>query len=301
MTNKIVTILIILGFGTTKMDADPIPFTLVKKSIMVLATVNGTSGYFMVDTGTPYLILNDDYFKGVATDNTIKGLVGEEMDLYKKEVSLQISDLKQNRVEAVILPLDHICRIKGVNIMGLIGTSVLKYYKMTIDFDASQLELLEVNRRSEAKSSGPAADLSFEFQWRGGIPIITTGVGTRSLVLGLDTGAGINVLDHQIGEQLADYLTMNRTVDIFGLDDASESLQSRLLHHVTIEGYYCPEMKVVLTSMRRFKGVHSELNAIDGLLGYEFFKQFRCVINFKKSRIDLYLRNHPAERYTANK
>lgn len=297
MTNKLFTILLIFLFASTKMEANPIPFTLVKKSIIVLATVDDISGYFIVDTGTPYLILNDYYFNGSVTDHSIKGLVGNEMNIYKNEVNLKISNLNLNRVEAVVLPLDHLCQTKGVNLLGLIGTNVLKYFKMTIDFDTSELELHQVGKKPEAEQFSNAPDVSFEFRWRGGMPIINTEVGNSKVVLGLDTGAGINVLDHQKGAQLAGHLTMNKTVEVFGLDSESESLQSGLLHNVTIENYYCPEMKVVLASMERFKGVHSDLNLVDGLLGYEFLKHFRSVINFKKGRIDLYQRSHSVEKY----
>lgn len=297
MTNGVFTVIAILLLSAIKMEADPIPFRLVSNTILIEATVNNISGYFIVDTGTPYLVLNEEFFKGVPTNDKIRGLVGGEMDLYKQKVDLMIGDLKWNRVEAILLSLDHLSRLKGVTILGLIGTKVLKYFEMTIDFDTLELELNRAFGRSNSENTDYPPDAAFEFYWRGGMPTITTEVGNNNLVFGLDTGAGINVLDSHKGKQLTEFLTTGDKVKLFGLASESQNMQSGLIHNVIIENYYCPEMKVVLTSLKRFKGVNSELNAVDGLLGYEFLKQFRSVINFKKNTISLYYRNHRSEKY----
>ncbi|PHN02186.1 hypothetical protein CRP01_33155 [Flavilitoribacter nigricans DSM 23189 = NBRC 102662] len=155
-------------------------------------------------------------------------------------------------MEAITLSLEYLCLIKGMNIMGLIGTNVLKYYMMTIDFDASESHLHKVNNRSEMEQPGHAPDVSFAFRWRGRMPIISKKVGSSTLILGLDTGAGINVLDQQKGELLADHLTLSRAVPIIGLDAARENLQSGLLHSLVIDDYNCQEIRVVLTSTSRF-------------------------------------------------
>ncbi len=208
-----------------------------------------------------------------------------------------IDDLKWNRVEAALLPLDHLSRLKGVTIMGLIGNSVLNHFKLSVDFDALKLELVKITKKSASEKTGRLPDASFKFAWRGGIPVIKTIVGGQSLIFGLDTGAGINVLNRKKGEQLVDHLTMTDSVEVFGMDKRSQNLQSGLIHNVIIENYYCPEMKIVLVSMSRFKGLDNQLNVVDGFLGYEFLKYFRTEVNFKKRVISLYYRNDLAKNY----
>lgn len=297
MTNRTFPIIIILLLALIKMDADSIPIKLVRKTILIEATVNDVSGYFILDTGTPWLILNNDYFKGRPTGEKIAGFVGGEIDIYEREVTLMVGDLKWDRIDAALLPLNHLSRLKGVAIMGLIGTGVMNRFKLTIDFNALELELVKTNKKSVPERSAHLPDISFEFLWRAGIPVIKTMLGNESLLFVLDTGAGVNALSKRKGRQLAEHLTMNDSVKVIGIDKGGRSLQSGFIRNVIIENYYCPEMKVVLISLDRFKGFGSQLNIVDGFLGYEFLKHFRTVINFKERTIDLYYRNDPAKYY----
>lgn len=297
MINRIFALIVVFLLVSTKMEADSIPFKLVRKSILVEATVNNVSGYFILDTGTPSLVLNNQYFEGQLTGEKMIGLVGKEMNIYKTEVNLTMGDLKWSRVEAALTSLDHLSGLKGVPILGLIGNNVLKYFELTINFDALKLELVKNKKKTTSEKDSRLPDVSFKFAWRAGIPVVKTTVGGEVLIFGLDTGAGINVLNRQKGELLTDHLTMNNNVNVFGMDKKGQNLQSGLIHNVVVENYYCPEMKIVLVSMARFKGFGSQLNSLDGFLGYEFLKYFRTVVNYKTRTINLYYRNDLAKNY----
>ncbi|MCB0634639.1 MAG: hypothetical protein KDD15_33135, partial [Lewinella sp.] len=255
------------------------------------------SGYFILDTGTPYLVLNNHYFKGQPTGKKVIGLIGQEVDIYKKEVDLSMGNLKWFRVEATLLPLNHLSQAKGVTIMGLIGASVLKTYELVIDLDNRKLELVKANKASVAERYGETPDAAFKFIWRGGIPVIKTMVGDETLLFGFDTGAGVNAIDKKKSEQLADHLTINGEARVVGIGQGNQSMPSGSIHNVIIENYYCPEMRVVLAQMARFRGFDNELNIVDGFFGYEFLKHFRTVVNFKKGTISLYHRDSLATAY----
>lgn len=297
MTYRFFTFIAICFLGWFQMQAQAVPFKLVGKSILIQATVNNVTGYFILDTGTPHLILNNRYFKGLPTGKKFVGLVGKQIDILKNEVKLSMGSHTWNRIEAMILPLDHLSSSKGLTIMGLIGNNALRHFEVSLDFDTQQIELMKASKRATSVGKAYFANVSFRFLWRGGIPVIKAQLGETPLFFGFDTGAGINALNKERADGLADHLSVNHKVKVTGMGEGRKTLESGLIHDLSVDNYNCPAMQVVLVSMHHFKGFDSQLNSIDGFLGYEFLQHFRTVINFRKRTISLYYRNDFAKTY----
>lgn len=296
-TRTIGALFTLLLYGITS-AATTIPFRLVKHNLVIQATVNGIPGYFILDTGTRELVLNNRNFEGVNTGKFLVGINGEKVPFHQKEVNLVIGDQEWNRVNAHLLPLDHLCQTKGFNVLGLIGAGLLRQFTLTIDFDDSELILRKGKNKTEAENFYPVPAASLPLLWRGGIPVIQALVGDEKLFLGLDTGAGINVINEQKKKRLAGHLSLQNTVKVLGINGQSkQKLQKGQIHELQMGGYACPTMNVAFVPMGQFKGICSQLNLLDGFIGYEFLQHFRTVIDFRRGRVDLYPRQGGNQRY----
>ena len=296
-TKKSLVILVFFCIAIIQLKATSIPFRLEGKMILIETTVDDKQGYFILDTGTPFLILNEAYFKGLPSGETIVGLLGKEMDLRKTEVNIKMGDLKWNRMQANVLPLDHLSQARNLPILGLLGNRLLRNYSLIIDYETLELELIKSKNKASAEAAQQFPDIQFKFLWRGEMPIIITQVGEEQLRFGLDTGAGINVLNQQKIKGLGERIEIKEVVKVFGINEKGQNLKSGTIRDVIIDKYYCPRMQFVLASMDRFRGFENHLNSVDGFIGYEFLQYFKTVINFKQRTISLYYRNELAENY----
>ena len=220
MRIKVFALIAMLFLSLVKMEGATIPFRLIGKSIVIEATVNKVTGHFILDTGTPDLILNSRFFRGLPTGEKISGLFGREIEIYKTEADFSLGDLKWNRLEVILLPLEHLSRVMGITIRGLVGAKILNRYELTIDFDQSNLVLTKSTNKPEAGIRGPSPDAFFKFSFRGGIPVIEMQVGNEKMRFGLDArGHGRSDKPH--------------TPDSYGIKMVHDV--ARLLDHLEIE------------------------------------------------------------------
>ena len=279
-----------LLYGITA-RAETIPFALVKKAIIVKATVNDVSGYFIVDTGTKGLVLNKKQFKGWPSAEKILDITGKEISLYKTQANFKLGSLNWPRLEADLLPIDHLCKAKGINLLGLIGTSVFSQHILLIDYQKSSLEVIKEKEVGDMLMETYPADVSLDMIIRGGIPIVKMTAGKVPILFGLDTGAAINVLDKEKGREVSKFLTLDHNRRLIGMNAEPQVVPAGAIQNLLVGDFLCPKMNIVLSSLAHLKGSHSKLNLIDGFIGYEFLQHFKVAIHFKKRKIDLYYQN----------
>lgn len=71
-------------------DATVVPFGCVNKLVVIQAEADSKKGFFILDTGTPDLTLNNKYFQGEPTEKVFYGVNGEALDVQAKFVRLNI-------------------------------------------------------------------------------------------------------------------------------------------------------------------------------------------------------------------
>ncbi len=292
MNSRFIAATITLFLLSISLQATTIPFRLVNKIIVVQAKVNNISGYFILDSGTTSLVLNDCCFRGWPTAEKVQGIGGKEIDVYKARATLFLGELKWSAIIAKLLPLDHLFRSKNIQIMGLIGMDILNRYVLQIDYKNLTLE---IEREQDWPKAERIPDARFRFIWKGGIPVINTLLGEQALRFGIDTGAGINVLNRSLTPKVWSNLDLNHQRRVIGLDGQSQIVSAGTIHRLIIGEFFCPEMKVVLAPLEHFKGSSSQFNSVDGFIGYEFLHHFKTVFNFKRRTIALYYNDEEAK------
>lgn len=86
-----------------------IPFDCVNKLVVIQAETDGIKGFFILDTGTPDLTLNNLYFQGDAADKVFYGIMGYEflshyrvaINFRKKEIYIWDAAYVQEQLAAV--------------------------------------------------------------------------------------------------------------------------------------------------------------------------------------------------------
>ena len=251
-----------------------IPFRLVDGFIMLEGVVNGESGFYMLDTGSPFaLFLNNHLLtlgpsRQIASGSAGSGqrvvvLAHENVDSLTLWGDVQFRDVRWAQsadfgfIEDGIVP----------QYLGFIGHGILKNFEFTIDYDRSNLFFSRLDPDGEALVSRvPLEDVhtTLTFACRDcdrQYDQIPFRLGEIPLTLGIDTGNS--------GGQLT--LTA-RTKEAL---EHSGHLTAQGDSYI-LEGLEHEEVSFSVDGLRVMVG-----ETDGGTLGYSFLRQFKTVWNYQ--------------------
>lgn len=254
-----------------------IPFTMLEGMMVVEATVNQQKGNFIIDTGAPTLVLNQQ-----PTVNTQLEGRGISEGLIADEVVVQEfswSGIRKQNVDAFKVDISHLEKISGQHLAGIIGYDILKEVELLVDYQTQTVQLSPVKA---TKIKKPLAVIPFTMQAH--LPVIKVKIGKKKFRLALDTASESNILDEKIFRKLDKTLLSNHQIgEIQGVDQQIKEVQVATIHQTTIKALSFDEMTYLFTDLSHLK---SDSNLyIDGLLGYPFFKQGKLSINYQEQKI----------------
>lgn len=167
------------------------------------------------------------------------------------------------------LTVSKISDMLGTEITTLLGADILSEFKILLDY---QNQVIEFSRQ-EIDIDGIQAEIS-NFM---GIPIIEMIIGNQKLKFFLDTGAKLSYL--------SDRLTSN--YKSVGTDEDFYPGIGKFL----TECYEIPTVFVEKEFIVKYGNLPAilqmtlMLGGIDGIIGFDFFKNFRVVLDLKNNRI----------------
>lgn len=178
-------------------DVTVVPFGCVNKLAVIQAEADGKKGFFILDTGTPDLTLNNLYFQGERAEKTFYGVNAEALDVQMKFVRLNIGGFVKD-MEAKIIDFTAIEAYMGLPILGAIGNKTFEDCEVVFDYVFKEFTIYRLNKNGEplrgrALHEPPSDTLAFAP--KGSMPSVEVRVGEKTLRLGLDSGAGVNVLE----------------------------------------------------------------------------------------------------------
>ncbi len=275
-----------------------LPIQLVGNLILVEGKADHQRGWFVLDTGASALVLNSRYFKGkVNSDLTVTGISDGTTNLETKWVKFALGDLSWSRQQAAILSLEYIEKTKGVKILGLLGSHLFWRHELLLDLQNNTLQIKRVNRSADTWYAHLSAlpRTVIPFRMKGGMPILNIDVEGHGLKLGLDTGAESNLLANKTFQALFNNLTPEEVAAFRGIGKKIRIVPSGYLRDVKVGSLYCRPMKTLFTDMNNINRNLSGTQ-LDGIVGYEFLRQFFVSINFRSRKITLWeLKPHPVE------
>jgi hypothetical protein len=266
-----------------------IPFTLVGQLIMVEAHVDTVSGLFILDTGSERLVMNKKHYNPgfqnipiVSTGNTgmVQSVVGKNID------SIKMERLVVKNLFAHIVDLEHIELKKHTRIAGIVGYDVFKDFELFIDFPERRIVLFRLDRKGDRIDPQTRWELpadSINFILKKHLILMGAEVNGIKVKFILDSGAELNLIDRHINRKVLDKFSIIKRVNLIGVGQREVEVLAGVLHDVQCGHQYQEKMNTLLTSLDAINDGF-DVQA-DGVMGYEFLKNRRTLINYKLKKI----------------
>lgn len=278
-----------------------IPFKLVDHLIVIEAELLGQKGNFIIDTGSETLILNKSHFKGQnpildATKETVGVLDFIDNPLEKRLREFIIKDLVIQNKFSDVIDLSQIEISKKMHLLGIIGYDILKDYEIFVDMYLNQITLSKVNAKGGKLDNSVYLEKiidSVDFKLKKHTIVIKANVNGEQLKFGLDTAAEYNQLNTNTTEEALKQFFPKRRIQLVGASGQKIEVLAGKLYRVKLtESIYFGPMQTILTNLNQMNKAFG--TKLDGVLGYEFFRQQRTIINYKKEK--LYFVKNPIYR-----
>lgn len=269
-----------------------IPFKVIDQLIVVEAELIGRTGNFIIDTGSQNLILNKRHFghrKHYELDELERSGVHGSVDNVKQQVlrAFQMKDLSIRSLNADVIDLSHFEETKKMNLLGIIGHSVLKDFEVFIDLYLNQLTLSKVDRHGDKLTDKVYAEEitdTIPIKLKRHSILLEGFIGKRPATFILDTGAEYNQLNHDIDPLIKAFFYPTGNLKLSDASGKSKKVVSGKLYRVQLnDSVYFGPMKTVLINLRQMREAFG--TTADGVLGFEFFKQKRTIINYRKKEL----------------
>lgn len=273
-------------FETADPSTSVIPFTRAGNLILIRAKADTTSGFFVIDTGTPNLVLNITYFRRYPTSNPTEsgGITGEVAGATQTRVdSLIAGNVHYYRLDADLVNLGHIENEKGVKILGALGMKLFEGFEVMFDFDQQLMYLRQVKGKDPAGDADPLFSDSTGMRT---IPIDLDGDKTivdvvlhgKKLKFVVDSGAETSVLDSRLPNKVYESVVITRRRQLSGMGTTRVEALYGELHGLQIGNLTIPSMPILVTNLQSMCDAYN--NCIDGMLGFDFLSLHKIGFNF---------------------
>lgn len=287
---------VIFTFGNTinfkpKVKEFTTPFYLVNKLIIVQATVNHETGWFILDTGLPDLILNKRHFNGKGKQYNFQEIHGNAVSASKITIDFRYGGIQLKGREVMALDLNHLEKKTKLPIKGMIGQKLFQKYELLLDYDQKMITCFRLDRKGNKLATTmvpeypPTDTLSFKLKCH--LPVVKMKWGGSLLRFGLDTGAGINLVTHEQSNLLVNSGYKVVKVKLLNMDTPKKAVPRKMINAAKLGNHKLLPMKAIPCD---FNAINKNLAGkdLDGILGYEFFKQQKVAINFKQRKLYLW-------------
>ncbi|MCL2041304.1 MAG: pepsin/retropepsin-like aspartic protease family protein [Bacteroidales bacterium] len=258
-----------------------IPIQIQSEIPTTKATLNGESKTFIIDSGSPSLVLNGKYFKNEYDDISVMSNIsawGVNSSVSMNIVQIEDFDfygikIKENKVTT--MDIAHLEQGLDTEIYGLIGYDVYKDYDMLFDYTNNTLTLIQPNvtknyLETNYKQS-KIETLPIEM-WKH-IPIVKGKIGKMDFNFGIDCGAEANLLDKKFLNSVKEHVLMLENDTLFGVGEA-KIVESGTIKELTIGNKNFQNTLTVFNDM-------IPLKQLDGLIGYEILSKQKMLLSFQ--------------------
>ena len=269
-----------------------IPIKRANNLILVEARIDGKLGFFILDTGAPYLVLNRTYFRDYPVENraSASGTDGRAFVQQSTTVEkLEIRDLYYEFIEADLADLSDIENKRGVKIFGLLGINLFLEMEMKINLSNSTVTLYELDKEgsrlagnSTTEEDSTATELAFEL--RNDVMLLPSVVRNEALTICFDTGAETAVLDNDLSEKVFSAVKITNRKELVGAGGGGVEVLFGYIKNLNV-GFLLPFAQVIIADLESIGRSYGF--PLDGIIGYDLLKQGTVDINFKKQTIQI--------------
>ncbi len=269
-----------------------LPFEMNGNLIALEAELNGKKRKFLLDSGSPKLILNAGHYgeneKETADAEGQKHMINQSegvggsiagIDIGRIE-SFNLAGIRMKDQQVIVVDLTHLERELDTEIYGLIGYDVIRNYDLMFDYKNKKLVLIdpEVYGDFLRKHSGSITDaLSLEMVEH--IPVVSARIDGEVYRMGIDCGAENNLMDVRYFEKLKPCLSKLTTDSLAGADANIQVVQKGRINKMKIGGTNFKNTEALFSDMSHFG------EGMDGLIGYEILSKQPTILSFSSGQM----------------
>lgn len=269
--------------NTNEFDGYETTFELHDRIILVNAEVDGIKGKFILDTGSPILMLNEKDANG---DIIVGGISKNCSAKAVKVKEFKWAGISTKSIEALAFDMSKLEKSIGTKISGLIGQSIFQDYELFIDLAQQKIQLFKGRKSRLHKANKPKNKISFTFENH--IPVINVKINGKRYRFGIDTGAEVNALNKKFQKRFEELSLINnpRETSLNGIDGITQKTYAANLTNFKIRG---KDFKNFEFLMMDFSTLEKDFDLqLDGILGYPFLVKNILSINYRKQKIYLW-------------
>jgi len=268
-----------------------IPIELRNKIPVAKAIINGESRTFIIDNGSPRLILNSKYFedKNDGEERTsLSNAQGVNTSISNMDI-IQIEEfdfhgIKIQTSNVLTMDIAHLEQELGTEIYGLIGYEIYKNYDMLFDYANNMLTLIQPHAtKNYLETHYKQSNIEeHSIEMRGHIPAVKGKIGKAEFYFGVDCGAGSNLLDKEFYISMKKHISNSGNVDLSGAGE-TKNVKSGNLKKMTIGKKKFLNTNTVFNDMSHLNTAYNI--KLNGLVGYEILSKQKLLLSFQNKQL----------------
>lgn len=283
---------LLLLFFFVKMEAQQfvkLPFSLEGNTIIVQATVDNITGNFILDTGSPGMVLNSKFFKGY------QSLIGNEyivdlngaanLSLSRQVKQAMLAEYQLPHELAWVTDLSNLEKVKDIPLLGILGYRSFKEVEIIIDMERRLVVIMPIGKYVQVPAEIPGYSkvdcLSIEMN--GHIPYVEGQLDHETVRLGIDTGSEINILHTQKLKHKIHLFKPTGRLLVHGIGGVPKRRSIGWVENLSVIAGDSGRIEMALLDLSQFNKPHP--NSLDGILGIPYFETFILSINYPENQL----------------
>ena len=267
-----------------------IPFNLAGKFIVVDVELDGEKKPFILDTGSPKVILNSKHMPGFDSNqksiSSTKGVNGNisGMDISKVN-KLDFGGIQLVDQKVVTLDLSKLEEELGMEFYGLIGYELIKEFDIIIDYEKQVLIFIDPevfdNYRIENLSDNTLEKIPFSLESH--IPVVKVQIHGESYFFGIDSGAETNLIDNRLWTSLKQCVRDIGTDELSGAGPIMREVKTGKIKKTKIGNTEYKNLDTVFSDISHLNDSYKI--KLDGIMGYELLSKQTTLISYHRKEM----------------
>ena len=270
-----------------------VPIKRAGNLIIVEAQIDTLEGNFVLDTGAPYLVLNETYFRYLPkiSEKESGGINGHSTSFTTVVHNFSLGfDLHYDKITADVTNLSSIENSRKIKILGLLGTRMFSKLAITVDLFQNVLYIHKVDKSGEILADElpyKEPSLKVPFKLMNDVIFLKGSASEKSIWFAFDSGAESNLLDYHVSNKILKSMHVINKSKLCGVGQSTYEVLYARFDKLTIGNYDFPNNRIVITNLEALGRVYDY--SVDGILGYDFYSRGIFTINFVKKEFSMYI------------
>jgi hypothetical protein len=268
-----------------------VPFKRVGNLISVQVKLNGVSRTFLLDNGSPILVLNSAHIEKDSTEKKLTvgggakgagGLINLDIDSIQ---SIDFGGIKMNGQKVISIDLSHLEKEMKTTIYGLVGYEIYKDYDLLFDYKKNTITFIKPEATEEflKNNFNTKKQVEAPIEIGGHIPVVDGFINGEKYSFGIDCGAESSLFDIKLKEELKANLSKLKKVSLAGADKNVVETLSGKLNSLVISGV---EFKKTETQFSDISHLNDGYKLqLDGLIGYDILSKQPTLISYLNKKV----------------